>query len=143
MPAPKPTSWPEPPGARGRRALSAAMRSLANDEPEITRSVLEDRFLALIARAGLPRPRVNARVAGFEVDFLWPERRLVAETDGASAHLTPTAFGRDRRRDAALQVAGFRVVRFTWRQVVHDPHVVASTLSALTARQPTPSASRR
>jgi len=86
--------------------------------------------LALVGRQGLPRPRVNARVAGFEVDFLWPAQRLVAETDGAAAHLTPTAFERDRRCDAALAVAGYGVLRFTWRQVVDEPSAVAAALRA-------------
>jgi very-short-patch-repair endonuclease len=53
------------------------------------------------------------------------------ETDGAATHLTPTAFEEDRRRDAALQIAGYRVVRFTWAQVTDDPRGVAATLRAL------------
>jgi len=76
---------------------------------------------------------VNAQVAGYEVDFLWPERRLVVETDGISAHLTTTAFEEDRRRDAALQIADYRVARFTWRQVVHDANHVSTTLRTLAA----------
>jgi very-short-patch-repair endonuclease len=116
---------------RPSRSLRHALGSLAAADPDITRSELEERFLALVADAGLPRPRVNATVAGHEVDFLWPAPRLVAETDGAAAHLTPTAFDEDRHRDAALQVAGFRVVRFTWRQVTRHRDHVAETLSAL------------
>jgi very-short-patch-repair endonuclease len=65
------------------------------------------------------------------VDFFWPGPRLIAETDGAAVHLTPTAFEADRGRDAALLLAGFRVVRFTWSQVTWDPRRVAETLSAL------------
>jgi very-short-patch-repair endonuclease len=117
--------------SRPSRSLRHALGSLAAADPDITRSELEERFLALVADAGLPRPRVNATVAGHEVDFLWPAPRLVAETDGAAAHLTPTAFDEDRHRDAALQVAGFRVVRFTWRQVTRHRDHVAETLSAL------------
>ena len=114
---------------RHTRSLRQALTGLA--AADVTRSELEDRFLALVADAGLPRPRVNATVGGHEVDFLWPARRLIAETDGAAAHLTPTAFEEDRRRDAALLLAGFHVVRFTWRQVTRQPRRVAETLSAL------------
>ena len=119
--------------ARGRRirALRLALEALAIADPAITRSELEERFLALVARDGLPRPEVNATVEGFEVDFVWREARLAVETDGAATHLTPSAFEEDRRRDAVLQIAGFRVVRFTWRQVVHQPKAVAKTLLAL------------
>jgi very-short-patch-repair endonuclease len=117
--------------SRGARNLRAALATLAPAAPDITRSELEERFLALVADAGLPRPRVNAVVADHEVDFLWRRQRLVVETDGAATHLTSTAFEEDRRRDAALQVAGFRVVRFTWRQITEDPRAVAATLRAL------------
>jgi Protein of unknown function (DUF559) len=116
---------------RRSRALRQALATLSVAEPDITRSELEERFLALVAEAGLPRPMVNATIAGYEVDFFWPEQRLIAETDGAATHLTATAFEQDRERDAALQVAGFRVVRFTWRQVTQHPHDVTHTLSAL------------
>jgi very-short-patch-repair endonuclease len=118
------------PGRRSR-SLRRALASLAAADPDITRSELEERFLALVADAELPRPRVNATVAGHEVDCLWRASRLIAETDGAAAHLTPTAFDEDRRRDAELQIAGFRVVRFTWHQVTRHPDGVAETLEAL------------
>jgi predicted transcriptional regulator of viral defense system len=121
-------------GARrshGARNLRAALATLAPAPPDITRSELEERFLALVVDAGLPRPAVNAAAAGHEVDFLWRRQRLVVETDGAATHLTPTAFEEDRRRDAALQVAGFRVVRFTWHQITQDARAVAATVRAL------------
>ena len=117
--------------SRGARNLRAALTTLVPAAPDITRSELEERFLALVAEAGLPRPEVNAVVAGYEVDFLWRRQRLVVETDGAATHLTPTAFEEDRRRDAALQVAGLRVVRFTWRAITQDPRVVDATMRAL------------
>jgi very-short-patch-repair endonuclease/predicted transcriptional regulator of viral defense system len=115
---------------RPSRSLRRALASLAAADPDTTRSELEERFLALVADAELPRPRVNATVAGHEVDFLWRASRVIAETDGAAAHLTPTAFDEDRSRDAELQIAGFRVVRFTWRQVTRYPDGVAETLEA-------------
>jgi very-short-patch-repair endonuclease len=116
---------------RGARNLRAALATLTRAQPDITRSELEERFLALVAAAALPRPVVNAQVAGHEVDFLWRRQRLVVETDGAATHLTPIAFEEDRRRDAALQVAGFRVVRFTWRQIIDDGRRVVDVVCAL------------
>ncbi len=115
----------------GARSLRAALATLTRADPDITRSELEERFLALVTDAGLPRPSVNARIAGHEVDFLWRLECLVDEVDGAAAHNTPTAFEEDRHRDAALQVAGFRVVRFTWRRITQDPDAVVRTLRAL------------
>lgn len=110
------------------------------EEPPLTRSELESRFLALCEAAGIPTPAVNARVAvhrrRLEVDFLWRAERLVVETDGPRRHGTRAAFERDRRRDGDLLVAGYRVVRFTWRQVVDDPRYVCATLVALLGGSP-------
>jgi hypothetical protein len=113
------------------RALRAALSTLEHGEPQMTRSELEERFLSLIAQLDLPTPLVNGRIQGHEVDFHWPRHRLIVEVDGAAAHLTSTAFEEDRRRDAELQVAGWRVVRFTWRQLTHGTEAVAGTLKAL------------
>ena len=118
------------PGRRSR-ALTHATEGLTLRAPDITRSELEERFLALVAEYGLPRPQVNARVSGYEVDFLWPGARLIAGTDGRATHLTPTAFESDRRRDAVLQVAGYRVVRFTYAQVLREPGRVIDVLPSL------------
>ena len=59
---------------------------------------------------------MNARVAGWEVDAFWPAHRLVVEIDGYRYHATRAAFERDRRKDAALQAAGYRIIRITWKK---------------------------
>jgi very-short-patch-repair endonuclease len=87
----------------------------------ITRSVLEERFLALVRRGGLPEPEVNARLHGYEVDFLWRAQRRVIEVDGYAFHSTRQAATRDRRKDNDLELAGFPVTRFTSDQVLHEP----------------------
>ena len=43
------------------------------------------------------------------VDLLWPEHRVVVEFDGRTTHPLPSGFEDDRRRDIALQLAGFLV----------------------------------
>jgi very-short-patch-repair endonuclease len=100
----------------------------------LTRSELEERFLALCHEHALPVPRVNARIAGLEVDFLFPHERLVVETDGWQYHRTRQAFERDRRRDAALMLTGYRALRFTHRQIAADARVVAQTVAAALAQ---------
>jgi very-short-patch-repair endonuclease len=120
------------PGRRSR-TLRHALESLAPG-PQPTRSELEERFLALIAQLNLPRPHVNARVDGYEVDFYWPDQRLIVETDGAATHLTPTAFEHDRARDARLTALGYRVIRITWRRLTTRPHDVANILRTLLAK---------
>ena len=107
----------------------AALRAAATTGPTLHRSEAERRLLTLIAHARLPRPETNTRVAGYEVDVLFRDQRLVAEVDGYAYHSTPRAFERDRRKDADLQAAGYRVLRFTWRQVTREPHATVATLA--------------
>ncbi len=83
------------------------------------------------------RPEVNVRVEGSEVDFFWRAERLIVETDGHETHGTRAAFEHDRAKDARLTVLGYRVVRFTYRQLVYERPLVVATLLALLAT-PTP-----
>lgn len=117
------------PRRAGSRALAAILESWS--PAALTRSELEERFLVLCARAAIPRPLVNVRVGPYEVDFLWRRERVVVETDGHAHHGTRAAFERDRARDAALQAAGYRVIRFTYRQVTREPGVVARVLRSV------------
>ncbi len=112
---------------RGSRALRAAL----DNEPALTRSEAERRLLALIRQARLPRPEANVIVNGFEVDLLWREQRLIVEIDGFQYHSTRQAFERDHARDAALQAAGYRVMRVTWRQITDQPHALIAQLAVL------------
>ena len=129
---------------RGSAILRALLDEMGNPEP--IRSELEARFLDLCREAGLPRPRVNARVeaAGTspEVDCLWPVERLIVEVDGRETHATRQAFEEDRARDRRLAVAGYRVVRVTWRQLRDDPRGVAEAVRVLLGQVPLPAPGR-
>ncbi|HEY8583635.1 MAG TPA: type IV toxin-antitoxin system AbiEi family antitoxin domain-containing protein [Capillimicrobium sp.] len=116
-------------GARGAGILRAALDEL-HPATEETRSKLEARALALIAAHGLPQPAVNTRLLDLEVDLLWREHGLVVELDSRTHHLTPSAFEDDRRRDAKLLAAGYRVLRLTYRQVTDEPAYAAEALRA-------------
>ena len=120
---------------RGRRGGAAISRVLDEHRAGTTRtrSELEERVLALCRRADLPAPEVNAPVEGFTVDFAWRAQKLIVETDGWQAHGTRAAFERDRRRDADLTTAGWRVLRVTWARVLREPRAVAAQLSSLLA----------
>jgi len=96
-----------------------------------TRSALERTFLRLCRRERLPAPQVNIRVGGFLVDFLWLERRLIVEVDGYEYHRGRASFEADRARDAELMRRGYRVLRFTYRQVTQQPSRVAAAVSDL------------
>lgn len=108
-----------------QKGVGALRALLIQDEPALARSEGEERALALVIRAGLPRPRCNVRVLGYRVDFFWPRERLVVEFDGFAAHSSRQRFERDRARDAALVAAGHRVIRITWRKLCDEPEKVA------------------
>jgi predicted transcriptional regulator of viral defense system len=122
----------------GRHRGAAVLRAVLEDHSPgrtLTRNDLEEAFLAICDQARLPRPAVNVWIAlepiGYEADFLWREHGLIAETDGGSSHGTSRAFVNDRVRDQRLMLAGFRVVRFPWQQVLYEAGDVAATLRAL------------
>jgi very-short-patch-repair endonuclease len=118
---------------------AAVLRSLidAEAEPQLTRSELEERMLALIRSADLPAPRVNQRLHGYEVDFHWPVERLVVEVDGFRFHSSRRAFERDRLKDARLRDHDVETLRVTWRQLDREPIAVAARLArALQRRAP-------
>lgn len=115
------------PGRRGSRTLRALLGEPC--APAMTRSEAEARFLRLVRKGAVPGPHTNVMVEGLEVDFVWQEERLVVEIDGFVFHAGRTAFERDRRRDGVLAAAGFRVIRFTWRQLTDEPEAVLVRLA--------------
>jgi Protein of unknown function (DUF559) len=119
-------------GRHGIRLLSALEHhDFAATE---TRSPLEDAFLILVERAGLPRPLVNHIIEGHECDFVWPQFRLIVETDGFATHGTRRGFRTDRARDVDLMIAGWRIARFTYEDVLYAPERVIASLIALTKK---------
>jgi very-short-patch-repair endonuclease len=121
--------------AQARRLVTARQLQaiLGTHDPAFTRSEAERRLLALVRAANLPAPRTNARLGRYEVDFLWPEHRLIVEVDGFAFHASRAAFERDRARDAELSARGYRVIRVTWRQLQAEPHAVVARLAAALA----------
>lgn len=120
----------------GNRAGVGALRALLRHQggPRLTRSEAERRLLRLIRAARLPEPEANVRVEGFEVDFLWPEARLIVEVDGFAFHGHRPAFERDRLRDMMLRDRGFEVIRVTWKQLVDQPLLVIAHIARALGR---------
>jgi very-short-patch-repair endonuclease len=119
------------PKRRGTRAIRRVLDKHQAYGETVTRSRLERRFLSLLDDHGLPRPKVNRRTDHGELDATWHQQKLIVECDGFAAHGTRKAFEEDRERDRALQVAGWRVVRITWRQLDTDGDTIAAQLKAL------------
>lgn len=119
-----PRAWSE--------ALYLGLVDRADTAAEPTQSELEDALLPALAAAGLPRPLTQHRIGPYRVDFLWPEHKLVVETDGWQAHGHRAAFESDRARDAWLQAGGHTVLRFTWKQVMHATLLVVVRIAQCT-----------
>jgi very-short-patch-repair endonuclease len=121
--------YPRRAGARAVRvALHGRRQGLT-----LTRSEAEELFMTLIDEAGLPRPEINVLVEGELVDAVWRGARLIVELDGRRTHGTAAAFERDRERDRRLQVADWRVIRITYRQMVEAARPVIADVRRLLA----------
>jgi predicted transcriptional regulator of viral defense system len=119
----------------GHAAIRRALADLARTGTTVTRSVLEDRFLALLDAHSLPRPSANAWTEAMEVDAAWPAARLVVELDGWEGHSTRHAFQRDRTRSNDLQTEGWTILRFTHADVVHRADETAARVGRVLRRQ--------
>jgi hypothetical protein len=118
--------------ARGRHGMKPITRLLGawRPRPEM-KSELEHRFAELCDTRGLPMPLFNEIVEGLEVACVWPDAKLIVELDGYEHHRGRASFERDRERDSILALAGYRVVRFTWRRLEAEPEHVATTVRDL------------
>jgi hypothetical protein len=94
----------------------------------VTRSQVEEDFLALCDDHGLPRPAVNTRIEGVECDFVWRDARLNVEVDGYKFHRVRSVFVSDRERDVHLKLAGWQVLRFVYEHVTDRPRWVAAAI---------------
>lgn len=121
-----------------RPGIGTLRETLERGDPALTRSVAEERFLALVRAGQLPDPRTNAPVGRYELDFFWPSHGVAVEVDGFAHHASRREFERDRRRDTDLAAEGIQVLRVTWRHLVDEPEVVlvrvARTLALAEAR---------
>ena len=95
-------------------------------------SDLEGRLFAVLKAGGLP-PGVRQ----YEVwdgrrwrrfDLAWPDHGLGIEVDGWESHGTRSSFQDDRARDRALQLRGWRVLRYTWDEVTAESEAMVEEI---------------
>lgn len=96
-----------------------------------TGSELEVRFLQLLRAAGMEEPsrQVEVRVEErrYFLDFAYPRRRVAIELDGRAHH----GFEEDRRRQNALVLAGWTLLRFTWADVTERGEATVAAVARL------------
>jgi hypothetical protein len=92
----------------------------------VPESELERRMVRLLSQIAIP-PIVRQMATPWwsagsgRVDFAIPTWRLLIECDGRKWHAKSASFEKDRERDNAATLNGWRVLRFTYRMVEGDP----------------------
>ncbi len=112
-------------GSYPGRSRLLALASTWSPGTGLVRSALEAEFLLLCGRHGVPVPRTNRRVQGYEVDCLWTRSKLIVELDGRRFHDDGFGWEADLAKSNALIAAGYKVLRFTYRAVMEADQDVA------------------
>jgi hypothetical protein len=113
---------------RGRPGSTALRWSLDHHHPSFgrTNSRLEELFLLLCERFGIPLPETGVWVHGIQVDAIWRDLRLVVELDGRGNHETWGQIKRDRGNELTLRSHGLMVIRYGDAQIRYDAERVAT-----------------
>jgi very-short-patch-repair endonuclease len=126
-------------GKRGRPGTTATREIVeARGEGYVPpASELEALGLQVLREGGLPEPVRQLDVGGEHwigrVDAAYPDARLVIEFDGRRHWQVLLEAQADRKRDAELVAAGWRVLRITWEMLTTDPAGVVRLVRAALA----------
>ena len=113
------------PGYANAEFVVAEANGLAESPFE---SVSRLRFIQL----GLPRPELQVTIPTrdgvlYRVDFLWRAMRVIGEADGLGKYgANPGAIRAEKRRQVALEDAGYEVARWLWEEIWTRPAAVAA-----------------
>lgn len=107
-----------------------ATRVLALDNPGLTRSVLEDKFVAFCKRFGFV-PEVNVELDGRVLDAFFRNEGVIIELDSWRFHKDRGTFERDREKDAEAAANGLMTVRITDDRIEHAAEREAHRLQAI------------
>jgi hypothetical protein len=136
------------PGVEQARRVVAFSDGLSGSALESGARVVFDAF-------GLPPPELQAKIIGgmrvdsngnfialdeyhdYKVDFLWRDRKTVAEADGLMKYDSGETAARQLQRDRLLREAGYQVVHITWKELFERPQrVIDRILTAFKATSP-------
>lgn len=126
---------------RGRKG-TAVMRPLLAERSAgyvPPASELEARFRDLVRAADLPEPVRQLDVGDADAwigraDVAYPPQRLLIELDSHLHHSSRLDREADEARDSRLRRGGWRVIRFTWDDLVRRPDWVVAELRRLLGR---------
>jgi hypothetical protein len=112
---------------KNRKRLAALIENWDPTTGRI-RSILEGEFKLVCAEGKLAPPLTNYRIGKYEVDAVWLEQKLVVELDGRKFHSDAEALVADSEKTRYLRNHGFRVLRFTWNDVIERPEWVVDQI---------------
>jgi very-short-patch-repair endonuclease len=112
---------------KGRHGSPAARRMLqaASDG---ARSEAERLLVKLLRQAGITGWKTNFPMGGYKVDVGFPNEKVAIEVDGWAFHSDPEAFVKDRQRQNNIALLGWKVLRFTWLDLVEYPQRVIAEI---------------
>jgi hypothetical protein len=107
----------------------------------LAESALESCARVVFHEYGLEPPELQVTIRGdgfvFRVDFRWARHRTIAEADGLAKYVSKDDILTQFRRDRLLRDAGYKVVHFTWRELLETPAAVVARIQAAFS-SPTP-----
>lgn len=118
---------------KGRHGSPAARR-LLQAARDGARSEAERLLVKLLKDAGLTGWKTNHPVAGYKVDVGFVRERVAIEVDGWAFHSDSEAFQVDRKRQNAILLSGWKVLRFTWLDLTEYPQRVIAEIAAAVGR---------
>ena len=118
---------------KGRYGSPAARRLLQAAEDN-AHSDAERLLIRMLRAAKITGWKANYPVAGYRVDVGFPKQKVALEVDGFAFHSNSEDFHQDRKRQNAIALAGWQVLRFTWLDLVEYPdRVIAEIERAIRA----------
>ena len=93
------------------------------------RSAAERLLAKLLHDNNITGWKANYPIAGYKVDAVFLKAKLAIETDGYAFHSSAEDFHNDRKRQNAIALLGFQVLRFTWLDLTEYPDRVLAEIS--------------
>lgn len=113
-------------------------RILVELDALVVDSVLEEAARAALKDAEVPPPYpapypVRAGGRTVRVDIAWPEQKVGVEVDGYGGHAGREAMDKDHRKQNALILEGWTILRVGWDRLAADREGFASEVAAVLA----------
>jgi very-short-patch-repair endonuclease len=100
---------------------SPAARRLLQAASDGARSEAERLLVKLLRQAGITGWKTNYPVGGYKVDVAFPKQKVAIEVDGWAFHSDQEDFQIDRQRQNNIALLGWKMLRFTWLDLVEYP----------------------